>query len=90
MERLQIKVYGLVQGVSYRYFVKKEAEYHGLVGTVKNLDDGTVKVVAEGVKNNLDLFLATISQGSDYSEIGNVETIWSKATGGFRDFRLIY
>ena len=39
---------GLVQGVGYRYFVLRAAARHQVLGTVRNLPDERVEVIAEG------------------------------------------
>ena len=41
-------VYGRVQGVGFRYTTQYEAKKLGLTGYAKNLDDGSVEVVACG------------------------------------------
>lgn len=41
-------VYGRVQGVGFRYTTQYEAKRLGLTGYAKNLDDGSVEVVACG------------------------------------------
>jgi acylphosphatase len=41
-------VHGRVQGVGFRYFVLSHARSLRLVGTVRNLADGSVEVYAEG------------------------------------------
>ena len=47
-ERLEAIVSGRVQMVMYRDFTARFARRLGLVGEVKNLSDGTVRVIAEG------------------------------------------
>jgi len=47
MIRCRLIARGRVQGVNYRYFVKRCAESVGVHGYVKNLEDGTVEIVAE-------------------------------------------
>ncbi|MGR3808851.1 acylphosphatase [Pasteurella testudinis DSM 23072] len=46
--RQQFNVYGRVQGVGFRYFTWRKACELGLTGTVRNLSDGSVIVIAEG------------------------------------------
>ena len=46
--RLTARVFGVVQGVGFRFWTMGRAEDLGLTGKVKNLDDGSVAVVAEG------------------------------------------
>ena len=58
--RVHVFVSGLVQGVGYRYFVQTCAYETGVVGYVKNLPDGTVKIVAEGNREDLDAFTSMI------------------------------
>src|SRR3989344_224255 len=49
-ERIETIVSGRVQVVMYRDFATRKARGLGLVGEVKNLPDGTVRVVAEGAR----------------------------------------
>jgi len=46
--RVRLNVRGMVQGVGYRYFVKRVADAYGLTGWVKNSSDGSVEVVFDG------------------------------------------
>ena len=48
VERLTALVQGRVQGVGFRYWVRREAESLGLTGSASNLPDGRVEVVLEG------------------------------------------
>ena len=41
-------VRGRVQGVGFRWFVHRQAQAHGVAGWARNLDDGSVEVVALG------------------------------------------
>jgi acylphosphatase len=47
-ERKRIVARGRVQGVWFRESCRREAERLGVAGWARNLDDGTVEVVAEG------------------------------------------
>lgn len=48
MRRVVALVSGQVQGVGYRWFVRRLAEAAGLSGRARNLPDGRVEVVLEG------------------------------------------
>lgn len=45
---VRARVFGLVQGVGFRYFTQQEASRRGLVGRASNLADGSVEVMACG------------------------------------------
>ncbi|MDE1851131.1 MAG: acylphosphatase [Candidatus Micrarchaeota archaeon] len=53
-------VHGFVQGVGYRHFVRRVAEKNGIRGMVRNMDDGSVQVLAEGDGESLSRFESEI------------------------------
>jgi len=61
MERAEIIVDGDVQGVGYRYYIRKAARKHKLLGSVENLEDGRVKVICEGEGREINAFLEDIN-----------------------------
>jgi len=54
--RMQIFYSGRVQGVGFRYTAKSVATGFEVTGTVRNLPDGRVELVAEGAKDELKAF----------------------------------
>ena len=62
-QRLDASVRGRVQGVGFRYFVLREADYLGLDGFVANEHDGSVRVVAEGPATVLGELLERLREG---------------------------
>ncbi|TMG57453.1 MAG: acylphosphatase, partial [Chloroflexi bacterium] len=54
VERLHAVVRGDVQGVGFRYYVQRKARQLGLPGWVRNNDDGSVELVAEGERDALE------------------------------------
>ena len=44
IKKASIRVTGLVQGVYYRYSTKRKGDELGLVGTVRNMPDGSVHI----------------------------------------------
>jgi acylphosphatase len=65
-------VYGLVQGVGFRYFVLREARALGLGGFVCNQPDGSVEVVAEGTTDQLAALEARLKEGPALSAVASV------------------
>jgi acylphosphatase len=84
---LHAVVSGRVQGVGFREFVISRATSARLTGYVRNLPDGgSVEIVAEGPRTNLDDFLGLLQKGSRLSTVQAVEVHWGPPTGGFADF----
>jgi acylphosphatase len=90
MERLHAVVRGDVQGVGFRYFVQRRADELGLRGWVRNNDDGTVEVVAEGEKPRLEQLEQALEQGPRMARVDRVDVQWSSGTGGLDRFDLAF
>lgn len=88
MERLHAVVRGDVQGVGFRYFVQRRADQLGLRGWVRNNDDGTVEVVAEGQGSDLEQLKRSLEEGPRMAHVERVDAQWSKATGNLDRFNL--
>jgi acylphosphatase len=88
MERLHAVIRGNVQGVGFRYYIQRKARQLGLRGWVRNNDDGTVELVAEGDKPELEQLQMAAEEGPRLARVQRVETQWSSATGGLSDFEL--
>ena len=78
-KRLEARVYGFVQGVGFRYFVKRNALRLGLSGYAKNLPDGSVEVLAEGSKDALLKLLKYLREGNSYSQVERVDYVLKDA-----------
>lgn len=90
MERIHAIVSGIVQGVFFRSFVKKEAEILKLKGFVRNLDDGTVEVVAEGNKNLLLKFIERLKTGPNGARVDGVKIEWQNVKSEFKNFDILF
>lgn len=84
--RLNARVFGVVQGVGFRFWTTGKAEELGLHGEVKNLDDGSVAVVAEGPQQHVRGLLDWLNSGRTPGRVERVEDSWSEADGGFPGF----
>ncbi|TYL43426.1 acylphosphatase [Dickeya sp. ws52] len=56
-------VYGMVQGVGFRYHTQLQARQLGVWGYVRNCDDGSVEVVASGDHQAVEQLMAWLKQG---------------------------
>jgi acylphosphatase len=73
-------VSGKVQGVGFRYFVRRHADAQQLGGYAKNLDDGRVEILLQGDKVAVESVLEQIHQGPSYSRVNRVEVREVEAT----------
>lgn len=81
---------GLVQGVSYRYNTYNIALSLEIKGVVKNLRDGSVLVIAEGLKEELHQRIDRCKEGPKYARVAHMLIEWSEALGEFdNDFKII-
>jgi acylphosphatase len=87
-ERLDASVRGRVQGVGYRVFALREAMGLGLAGWVANQVDGSVRIVAEGPRPDLEALLARLREGPPGGWVDDVLTRWEPARGLEGTFRI--
>ena len=91
MEHLSATVYGRVQGVFFRYFVRNVAGGLGLKGYVRNLASGdAVEVQVEGEKRQLNELLGQLKVGPPEARVERVEVKWADYSGQFDDFIVRY
>lgn len=72
--RRHIIFHGHVQGVGFRYTACYTARNYGISGWVRNLDDGTVEMEAEGRAKDIDTLVSSLEN----LRLGFVERIDSK------------
>ena len=87
--RMHVVYSGHVQGVGFRYTVKSTAAGFEITGTVRNLLDGRVELVAEGPIEELEAFRTAVRQSGLESLIRTEDVTWSEAAGEFRGFEIV-
>ncbi len=90
MKRARLRIFGLVQGVGFRFFVMRHAKNLGLKGYVRNLMDGTVEVVAEGDEWALNELIELCERGPIGAEVEKVDVEFEEYRGEFKDFHIAY
>lgn len=88
--RAHIVVRGRVQGVGYRAFSVRVGARHGLLGGVRNLDDGRVELDVEGTRAAIEALLNELKIGPPGAQVTGVEAEWKPATGRFSGFTIWY
>ena len=84
--RVRAKIIGRVQGVYFRASALQEAQKLGLTGCVMNCPDGSVELIAEGVRNNLEALLAWCWHGPSGARVFDVDIRWESPEHTFRGF----
>jgi acylphosphatase len=84
--RVRIVVSGRVQGVFYRDSCQRTASGLGVRGSVRNLRNGDVEVVAEGTRGAVDRLAKWCRTGPPRAAVTGLEVTDEEPTGqtGFR------
>ncbi len=76
--------------VMYRDFADRKAKALGIVGSVRNLPDGTVEVIAEGEQQALEAYLASLRQGPMLADVEKISAEWRTPSDSFASFSIQY
>lgn len=87
--RVHLTVSGRVQGVCYRVNAQDEANRLGLVGWIRNEENGCVEAEAEGPESAVHDFIEWCRRGPRYAQVSNLETWNLVATGGEDRFDIV-
>lgn len=88
LERRGYRVEGRVQGVGFRWWTHREATRLGLRGVVRNLDDGSVEVMAEGSPDALERLEQSLRRGPPLSLVERLESIVCRLPERVTDFTI--
>ncbi|MFN8473736.1 MAG: acylphosphatase [Anaerolineae bacterium] len=88
LARLHATVTGRVQGVGFRQATQRQAFSLGLVGWVANRIDGSVEVVAEGPRPQLQKLAGWLHDGPPGARVREVHVAWQEPASNLSDFRV--
>lgn len=77
MKEARIEVQGRVQGVRFRNGVKELAHELGIKGSVMNLPDGRVLIIAQGAEEKLQNFIKALREHPGFSKVEGLDISWS-------------
>ena len=80
---------GRVQGVGFRYTAKTVITGFEISGTVRNLPDGRVELIAEGAPAELESFRAAIHDAGLTGFIHDEQVTWADPKNEFRGFEIV-
>jgi acylphosphatase len=72
---LRLRVTGRVQGVSFRFWTREQAERVGVSGWVRNEPDGSVEAMIAGPEAAVDEMARLLGEGPPAASVSNVEAI---------------
>jgi acylphosphatase len=81
-------VRGRVQGVGFRWFVEREANAIGVSGWVRNNEDSTVELIAQGTEEQHSALRTKLSEGPRASRVDAVEETEVEIEAGQSQFRI--
>lgn len=73
MKSMHVFFEGRVQGVGFRYTVKRESTGFDVAGWIRNLPDGRVEMLAQGEPDEVDAFLAAVREGELAGNISSMQ-----------------
>jgi acylphosphatase len=79
---------GRVQGVGFRWFTHDAAAREGVHGWVRNLADGSVEVVAEGDRSDVDRLEAAVRRGPGSARVERFDVEELAPTGRTAGFEI--
>tara|TARA_Y100000310_G_C20293137_1_gene628122 strand:- start:241 stop:510 length:270 start_codon:yes stop_codon:yes gene_type:complete len=88
MERVHIFVYGKVQMVNFRYYIKEKADKLNLKGWIKNNEDGSVEAVFEGQEKNINDITKFCKKGPSSAKV-NIIKITEEKPENLQEFKII-
>ncbi len=88
-KHFNIKVFGRVQKVGFRFNTKRKADRLNIKGFVKNKSDGSVYIEAEGDQESLEKFISWVKKGPLFSKVKRIEKEKDKVKN-FEKFNIKY
>ncbi|WP_099866731.1 acylphosphatase [Pararhizobium haloflavum] len=77
----QLAIFGRVQGVGYRAFVREVALAHGLCGHVRNAPEGHVEALIGGERGAVEAAIARLAEGPPGARVSRIDRIAAGAAG---------
>lgn len=88
--RAGIIVTGRVQGVFYRAAACEKAQGMNLTGWVRNKSDGSVEIMAEGEKENIQSLIEWCRIGPPRASVRDISVKWQEYKNEYDTFHVTY
>tara|TARA_Y100000310_G_scaffold327979_1_gene395258 strand:- start:756 stop:1031 length:276 start_codon:yes stop_codon:yes gene_type:complete len=85
---VRVYIFGTVQGVFFRAFIKEESGKIGVNGYVRNKEDGSVEAWFEGDSGKVNKMVEKCKEGHPHSQIKRLDIVEEKFQG-MKTFKII-
>ncbi len=85
---VRVMIAGRVQGIGYRMWAQGKARGLGLLGWVRNRQDGTVEALVQGASAKVEAFLTASEKGPRGARVDDVMAV-PEATQELSNFEII-
>ena len=90
MNEIECIITGRVHMVMFRDFACRRGRKLGVNGTVENLPDGSVRVIAQGEREKLMEFETLLKKGPLLAKVKDVRTTWREPSVVLEGFNIVY
>lgn len=92
MPNIGVHVYvsGLVQGVAFRYYARRQARGLGVTGWVKNLHDGRVELLLEGEESTVEQMVDWCRHGPRSAHVMDIRIEHYPHSGKYAAFEVTF
>jgi acylphosphatase len=86
---VQISIRGRVTGVYFRASAQREAKRLGITGWVRNRNDASIEILAEGEEDAIKELVSWAHHGPSAARVENVDVRYRSYSGDYSDFLII-
>lgn len=87
VKTLHLLMQGRVQGVSYRETMRREAQFLGVHGWVRNRSDGSVEAMVQGRPKEVDILVRWAHRGPRFAEVEDIDI--EPGSGSYTRFEIL-
>ncbi len=80
----QLRIFGCVQGVGFRFYMQRRARELSVTGWVRNRPDGSVEAMAQGRPEAVEAMIAWAKRGPSSAAVSEVRV--AEGSGEFTEF----
>lgn len=88
IKTFKILIYGKVQGVFFRAFIKEKADSLSIKGFTRNIENDFVEIIAQGNDKNLNKFLKFLKIGPKTAKVERLKVSYETMETEFKKFEI--